>query len=180
MSFEISGSLLYDSNRQLSSQVECQIQTADGLTTTAVSPAPYSVPFQLNVYGKTQNDVLQIVEQIIPYFRPSITREYFPITGQPWTDEVTFSLQSVSVEDTFDTDFDSNRVIIYTLDFEARINIYGFINTNEESTLIKSAMARFTNLDGEPTGTTTISVDPIGAAENEPHTININTTFGFE
>lgn len=178
MSYEISGSILYDSNRQQGRNVSCTVVDADGTPVAIMSPVPYNIPFTLSVYSRTQDEVLQIVEQILPYFKPSITRQYFPIDNQTWTDEVTFTLNNVSIEDTFNTDFQNNRVVIYTLDFEARINIYGFIDNNQG--VIRDAAVRFTNESGDPAASLNQTVDPSNANENDPHTINLSTTFGFE
>ena len=177
MSYEISGSLLYDAERQISKNVRCVVQNAEGNSVGVMSPAPYNIPFQLSVYSRTQDEVLQIVEQILPYFKPSITRKYFPITGQTWTDEVTFILNNVSVEDTFNNDFEDNRVVIYTLDFDARINIYGFISSASE--IIKNSVVRFTNSNNEPQVTLTQSVNPQTAEESDPHTVDISVTLSL-
>jgi len=42
---------------------------------------PYIVSFQLSAYAKNQDDALQIVEQVIPYFNPQYT-----LTIQPFDD----------------------------------------------------------------------------------------------
>ena len=34
------------------------------------APVPYTLSMQLNIFTKLQDDALQIVEQIIPYFNP--------------------------------------------------------------------------------------------------------------
>ena len=36
-------------------------------------PVPYDVKFELSVMAKTNEDALQIVEQILPYFQPHFT-----------------------------------------------------------------------------------------------------------
>ena len=37
------------------------------------APAPYNLNFTLSILAKNMNDVLQIVEQILPYFQPEYT-----------------------------------------------------------------------------------------------------------
>jgi hypothetical protein len=42
---------------------------------------PYTISFQLNIYAKSQDDALQVVEQILPYFAPQYT-----VTIKPFAD----------------------------------------------------------------------------------------------
>src|SRR5210317_1956891 len=66
MSFEITG-FAYDATRQLA-----KTSTFNTLGTTAgtrqkfFTPVPYTINFQLNIYAKTQDDALQVVEQVLP------------------------------------------------------------------------------------------------------------------
>lgn len=179
MSYQISGNLIYDSNRQIPKSNMCVVLNADGNPVGVMSPAPYNIPFELSVYAVNQNEALQVVEQILPYFKPSITRRYRPFDGQTWTDEVTFILQNVSIEDTFENDFIENRAVIYTLQFDARINIYGYVDNN--SSIIKNAIVNFTTTPGQiPDLTIQQSVNPQEANEDDVHTIDITRTYGFE
>ena len=102
------------------------------------SPAPYSIFFQLNIYAKLQDDALQIVEQIIPYFNPQYTLTLKPF-GE-YTDikeDVPITLQSVSFQDDFEGSLEQRRTIIYTLDFSMKVNFHGpFRNTK----IIKKAI----------------------------------------
>ena len=34
-------------------------------------PVPYNMDFELSIMAKVNDDMLQIVEQILPYFQPS-------------------------------------------------------------------------------------------------------------
>ena len=181
MSFEISGALTYDSQRQLPKNNVCRVTNANGDPTAVYSPAPYTIPFELNVYSKNQDEALQIVEQILPYFKPSIRRSYYPIDGETFTDEVIFRLISVSKEDTYANDFTNNRKIIYTLLFDARINIFGRIDTDRS--VILNSIVNFTTEATKDTDDLTItqSVNPQSATvETDTHTIDLTYTYGFE
>ena len=131
MSFEII-SLNYDPTRQLSKVNKFSLTSSTNLKTKFYSPTPYIVAFQLNVYAKTQDDALQVVEQILPYFSPQYTLTIKPIAEYTAiTEDVPIILQSVSFTDDYEGALEARRSIIYTLDFEMKINFYGPINTGE-------------------------------------------------
>ena len=89
---------------------------------------PYEIGMQLNILAKNQDDGLQILEQIVPYFQPDYTVTIKPIDG--WTDykqDVPIILNSVSIEDSYDGDFITRRVLTYTLDFTMKMTFYSGI-----------------------------------------------------
>ena len=100
MSFEITG-YNYDSSRKLNkNQKMAKVKTSgdtEKLNTQYV-PVPYDISFQLNIFTATQDDGLQIVEQILPYFQPDYTvtmiqdatyiyKRYIFILGDVYDDE---------------------------------------------------------------------------------------------
>lgn len=180
MSFEIAGALTYDTERQLPKNNVCKLVNAAGDPVSVYSPAPYIIPLNLLVYAKTQDEALQIVEQIIPYFKPSIRRSYYPIDGETFTDEVIFKLLNVSKEDTYENDFVKNRKIVYTLAFDVRMNIFGRIDDNKN--VILNSIVNFTDSSNATDELTiTQSVNPQSANDpNDTHTIDLTYTYGFE
>ena len=68
MSFEFT-SLTYDPSRKTTKTVFPDT-TPDGSEVKRVySPVPYNMGFTLSIYTKLIDDMLQIVEQILPYFQ---------------------------------------------------------------------------------------------------------------
>ena len=87
---------------------------------------PYNINMQLNIMAKNQDDGLQILEQILPYFQPDYTVTIKPIDDmQSFKQDVPISLNSVSFDDQYDGDYNSRRVLIYTLDFTMKMSFYG-------------------------------------------------------
>lgn len=126
MSFEIV-SMGYDATRQLA-KVNNFNMPASGVTsrTKFYAPTPYNIQFQLNVYAKTQDDALQIVEQILPYFAPQYTVTIKPLSDFPTIKEdVPIVLTSVAFTDDYEGSMEQRRTIVYTLDFEMKIQFYG-------------------------------------------------------
>lgn len=130
MSFEVTG-INYDPRRQLP---RTNFQTFKGSSTDKktkiYTKTPYNIQFQLNVYGKTHDDALQIVEQIIPYFTPSYTLTVRPLDDFPEiTDDIPLTINGISFSDDYEGGMEQRRTIVYTLDFEMKIDFYGPITT---------------------------------------------------
>ena len=70
MSFEIVG-YEYDAARQLN-KMNRIVTEQNGRTVYSYAPVPYNITFQLYTYTRTQEDNLQIMEQILPYFTPDM------------------------------------------------------------------------------------------------------------
>ena len=73
MSFEFTG-LTYDPSRKVTTTQKIVVQNPDSDTPDekkVYMPVPYNMQFELAVMCKLNDDALQIVEQILPYFQPS-------------------------------------------------------------------------------------------------------------
>jgi len=131
MSFEII-SMTYDPTRQLSKINNYSRSSTNASKTKFYAPVPYTISFQLNIYAKTQDDALQVVEQVLPYFSPQYTLTVKPLAGfDTILEDVPVILQSVTFSDDYEGALEARRSIIYTLDFEMKINFYGPTNTGE-------------------------------------------------
>ena len=109
------------------------------------SPVPYDLNFQLNIYAKTQDDALQIVEQIIPYFNPHYTLSIKPLVDYPEIKEdVPIILNGTSFIDDYEGAQESRRTIIYTLDFTMKVMFHG---PTSEGAIIREAIADIHNLE---------------------------------
>jgi len=134
MSFEIMG-MNFDPNRQLNKMnVLSKASTSStDIRNKVRQPVPYTLNFQLSVYAKSQDDALQIVEQILPTFNPKYSLTIIPFSK--YTDikeDVPITLNSVSMEDSYEGPLDQRRTIIYTLDFTMNVNFYGGIDGTGE------------------------------------------------
>ena len=72
MSFEFTG-LTYDGSRKVTTTQQYTVKDPnDGSESKKVyMPVPYNMQFELSIMSKLNDDALQIVEQILPYFQPS-------------------------------------------------------------------------------------------------------------
>ena len=89
------------------------------------SHTPYNINFDLNIYAKSQDDALQIVEQIFPFFTPQYTVTVKPFSNiSDLTEDVPITLTSTNFSDDFEGAIEQRRTIVYTLSFEMKINFY--------------------------------------------------------
>jgi len=126
MSFEIT-SMAYNGERKLTSLTK-QIKSrgSDNLSVTSVlTPAPYDIDFQLNIMTKHTEDGSKILEQIVPYFKPDITVSVKIIDSLNTYVDIPVVLNNVSLEDTYDGDFQTRRALIWTLNFTMRAYFFG-------------------------------------------------------
>ena len=85
----------------------------------------YDIGMSLYIMTKNQDDGLQIVEQILPYFQPEYTVSITPVDGFTHKQDVPIVLNSVSIDDSYEGDFTERRVLIYQLDFVMKMKFYG-------------------------------------------------------
>ena len=143
MSFEIS-SLAYDTTSKLSKlnrhikwpKTDVNGNIANSTTTTQYHSTPYVIGFQLNIFGRNQDDVLQILEQIIPTFSPEYTVSVKDMEGPGISADVPITLTGIGLADEYEGDLASTRrVIVYSLDFTLKIRFIGPVLTSKIITL---------------------------------------------
>lgn len=150
MSFEITG-MSYDSSRKLNrmNDITCY---QDSTMSKVGSPAPYNIDISLYVLTKTQEDALQIIEQILPYFNPEYSVSVKLVEATNVTMDVPIVLNSVSIQDDYDGDFQTRRFVTYTLNFSIKANFFGPVRQNgviENVTITTSQPGRKYTAEGE-------------------------------
>jgi len=86
---------------------------------------PYNIGMELTIMAKNQDDGLQIIEQIIPFFQPDYTVSIKPIDGwTAFTQDVPIVLNSVAFNDDYESDYMTRRVLTYTLGFTMKMSFY--------------------------------------------------------
>lgn len=134
MSFEIS-SYAYDSSRKVNRM--SQIKSGNTTNMNAVyTPVPYNLKLSMYVITKTQEDGLQIIEQILPTFTPEYTLQINMVPELGITMDVPIILNSVYVQDEYDGNFEDRRYVTHTLDFEMKLNLYGPVSTQKVITKV--------------------------------------------
>ena len=104
MSFEFTG-LTYDPSRKVTTTQKIVVQNPDSDTPDekkVYMPVPYNMQFELAVMCKLNDDALQIVEQILPYFQPSYNLTINLISSIGEKRDVPVVLDSVSFTDDYE------------------------------------------------------------------------------
>jgi hypothetical protein len=135
IAFELTN-MQYDASRKTSSVQKLTHTDDNGATSYSYAPVPYNFDFSVFVYAKNAEDGTQILEQILPYFKPSFNVSVTEIPELNIQRDIPIQLNSVSYEDTYDGDFESRRAIVWTLDFTAQGNMYGAV---QDGKLVTSA-----------------------------------------
>lgn len=132
MSFEITA-YSYDNQRQLTkTSAYTQFGPDAGSRNKFLTDVPYVISFQLNIYAKTQDDALQIVEQILPTFNPQYSVTMKPFADYPdIKEDIPITILGVSFADDFEGEVGARRTLIYTIDFEMRVRYQGAINSGK-------------------------------------------------
>jgi hypothetical protein len=125
LSFEIE-SMLYAPERVLARSNK-QVGKGGGNNTLRQTwtPAPYDIDMVLYGMFANNEDAVQVVEQILPYFRPEWTNSIKIVKELNQYVDVPTVLTGMTIEDTYDGDFDTRRAIIYTFQFRIKGYIFG-------------------------------------------------------
>lgn len=138
MSFEITG-MSYDASRKTNrmSQVVCYDNSVSPpVMKNMYSPVPYNIDINLYVLSKTQEDALQIVEQIFPYFSPEFTLVIKAIPNMSVDLNIPIILNSVDIQDDYEGDFATRRFVVYTIKFTIKANFFGPVSATGPITTV--------------------------------------------
>lgn len=117
MAFEIT-TLNADVNVKLNRFNRTVQQDSSGESYKVWQSAPYLLGITLKVMSRGQDEALQIVEQIFPFFNPTYTITVKGIEGPDSKTDLPITLTSTEIEDTYPGGYeDSRRLTIYTLNF---------------------------------------------------------------
>lgn len=137
MSFEMNN-IQYDSTRKVGiTQTFKAVDKSTSAVKKVFMPVPYNVGFELNILTKLNDDALQIVEQILPYFQPSfnVTIDLIDSIGEKR--DVPIVLDSISFQDDYEGDFSTRRALIYTLRFTAKTYLFGPVADSSDGLIKK-------------------------------------------
>ena len=149
MSFEFTG-LTYDPGRKVTTTQKIIIQNPDSDTPDekkAYMPVPYNMQFELAVMTKLNDDALQIVEQILPYFQPSYNLTVNLVGSINEKRDIPIVLENITMQDDYEGDFESRRVLMYTLRFTAKTYLFGPVTEASKDIITKSTVNYLTGTD---------------------------------
>lgn len=124
MSFEIT-SYSYDPARKVNRMQKLTCGSGSDSMSFVYTPVPYNVDISLYILSKTQEDGLQILEQILPTFTPEYTIQLKVVDDMNIVVDVPVILNSVAVQDDYDGDFQTRRFVTHTLNFTLKTQLFG-------------------------------------------------------
>jgi len=176
MAFEIT-SLGIDTAQKLAKRNQVVESHASDVTKkkTVKHFTSYDIGMSLYIMAKNQDDGLQIVEQILPYFSPEYNVTIRPIDGFTHKQDVAVILNGVNIDDQYEGDFVERRVLIYQLDFTMKMKFYGPTSNQ--------AIIREVNIDFKDTDTASqifeemdFTINPTTAGPDDTYSVTTTIT----
>jgi hypothetical protein len=178
MSFEMNN-VSYDSSRKTG--VTQTFKASDGTNVKKVfMPVPYNIGFELNILTKLNDDALQIVEQILPYFQPSFNLTVDLVKSIGEKRDIPIVLDSINFQDDYEGDFSTRRALIYTLGFTAKTYLFGPIAESSEGLIKKVQVDYYANTDTKNTKREvryTATPNPVDAGPDDDFGFSETTSF---
>lgn len=148
MSFEFTG-LTYDPSRKVTTTQQFKVKDPNSNTDVKKSfmPVPYNMAFELSIYCKLNDDALQIIEQILPYFQPQYNLTVELVEEIKEKRDVPIVLENITIDDQYEGDFTQRRVLLYTLRFTAKTYLFGPASSASKDIIKKSTVSLLTGKD---------------------------------
>lgn len=160
MSFEMT-SLQYDPSRKTTLTQTFKALEGNNLKKVFM-PVPYNIGFELNVMTKLQDDALQVVEQIIPFFQPSYNISIKLIDSLNEYRDIPVILDSISFQDDYEGDFSTRRTLIYTFQFTVKAYFFNDVSQANDGLIRKVQVDSYTG------------IDPLSANREERYTVRVD------
>ena len=148
MSFEFTG-LTYDSTRKVSTTQQYTVKDPDNGSESkkVFMPVPYNMQFELSIMTKLNDDALQIVEQILPYFQPAYNLSVELVESIQEKRDIPIILENITMQDDYEGDYTTRRVLLYTLRFTAKTYLFGPVTTATKDIIKKATVGYLTGTD---------------------------------
>ena len=126
MAFEISGLELDTTQKLQKRNVITETHGSDITKKKTIKHyTSYNIGMSLFIMVKNQDDGLQILEQILPFFQPEYSVTIKPVDNFDHKQDVQVILNNISIEDTYEGAFTERRSLVYQLDFNMKMKFYG-------------------------------------------------------
>ena len=148
MSFEFTG-LTYDPSRKVSTVQNFTVKDPDdgSIVKKQYMPVPYNMQFELSIMSKLNDDALQIIEQILPYFQPAYNLTVELVESIQEKKDIPVVLENITMQDDYEGDFTSRRVLLYTLRFTAKTYLFGPATTATKDIIKRASISYLTGTD---------------------------------
>jgi len=138
MSFEIKG-LNYDGSRKLVPTQFAKTIPDKGTDDAGRAvqykqylPVPYNLDIEMAIISKNQDDGLQILEQILPNFHPSLNVSIEVIDVTHEERDIAIVLNGIGYTDDYVGDYTKRRTLIWTLNFTVKTYLFGAVDAQRD------------------------------------------------
>ena len=137
MSFEMNN-ISYDPSRKTGvTQTFKALDSSDDKMKKVYMPVPYNIGFELTIFSKLNDDALQIIEQIMPFFQPSFTLTVDLVDSIGEKRDIPVVLDNISFQDDYEGSFEVRRALLYTLNFTAKTYLFGPVAKSSDGLIKK-------------------------------------------
>ena len=180
MSFEMTG-ISYDASRKTAiTQTFKAVDSTDSKMKKVYMPVPYTLTFELNILAKLNDDCLQIIEQILPYFQPSFNVTIDLVSAIAEKKDVPIVLENISFTDDYEGNYETRRALIYTLTFSAKSYLFGPIADSSDGLIRKVQVDQYAGSDTTTAKREvryTVEPDPVDAAPDDDFGFSESVSF---
>ncbi len=138
ISFEIKG-LNYDGTRKLTPTQMARVVPKEGTDAegrpvqySQYMPVPYNLEIEMAILSKNQDDGLQILEQILPNFHPSLNVSIVVIDETKEERDIAIVLNGIGYTDDYEGDYTTRRTLIWTLNFTVKTYLFGPVSAQRD------------------------------------------------
>jgi hypothetical protein len=164
VSFAYSPETTVSMHRRVTHKMENASDVFNRSARRSYTGTPYKLGIDLHIIAYHRDEALQILEQIIPYFKPEFTVSMKKIDEMESIWDMPITLLSISPEDSYEGDFESRVIKTYTLNFEVGVEYYGPIT---DQGVIHKVIANIYDYDNPDIQWEKIEVEAIPSSPSE-------------
>jgi hypothetical protein len=119
--------MTYDGERALRPSQKHVVEYADeaGYYRHVLNPVPWDLHYNVYVYSRLRKDANQIIEQILPFFKPKFDMTIHLIEDMGVTVDVPVVVGQPTVEDNYDAGYQHLRAVVWTIPFVLKAYLFG-------------------------------------------------------
>lgn len=168
MSFEMMN-IRYDATRKQITNNKNFFEDTSGIVQSQYNPVPYNIDFNLYIYTRNEEDGVQIIERILPFFTPDFTVKVNLIPSLNTIKDIPIILDQTSYDSGYVGPHTSEtRTIVWTLSFTAKTYVFG---QPAQANLIKEVIVPIVGFS-----TVDVTPNPPTANANSNYTYTVNIT----
>ena len=124
IAFELTG-ISYDATRKLSPVTLELKPDGNNAVRKMYTPVPYNLEFSLSILSKTNDEALEITEQIMPFFQPSYNVTVNIVEALKEYRDVPIVMNTINYTDDYEGDFTQRKLTTVDMSFTMKTYVFG-------------------------------------------------------